>query len=89
LVRHLDNEGLLGQDKRTLWLTDGLLDQCARVDDWSKRTTVRQYFLLVADVEQIAQWLLKFYPEPEQVVFTQWFAANLRHPYTTPPAASA
>ena len=44
---------------------------------------------LVADVEQIAQWLLKCYPEPERVVFTQWFAANQRHPYTTPPAASA
>jgi Winged helix-turn-helix DNA-binding/Transcriptional regulator, AbiEi antitoxin, Type IV TA system len=91
VVRHLENEAVVAQDDRALWLSqpDTLLDQWARVDDWSKRTTVRQYSLLVADVEQIAQWLLKCYPEPERVVFTQWFAANLRHPYTTPPAASA
>ena len=91
LVRHLDNEGLLGQDERTLWLKqpDGLLDQWARVDDWGKRTTLRQYSLLVADLEEIARWLLKTYPQSDRLVFTQWFAANLRHPYTTPPVVSA
>jgi hypothetical protein len=91
LVRHLDNEGLLGQDERTLWLKqpDGLLDQWGRVDDWGKRTTLRQYSLLVADLEEIARWLLKTYPQSDRLVFTQWFAANLRHPYTTPPVVSA
>lgn len=91
LVRHLDNEGLLAQDERALWLkqADGLLDQWARVDDWGKRTTVRQYSLLVADLEEIARSLLKTYPQSDRLVFTQWFAANLRHPYTTPPLVSA
>lgn len=91
LVRHLDNEGLVAQDERTLWLkqSDALLDQWARVDDWSRRTTLRQYSLLVSDLEQIARSLLKAHPESERLVFTQWFAANLRHPYTTPPVVSA
>lgn len=91
LVRHLDNEGLVAQDERTLWLKqpDALLDQWAREDDWSKRTTVRQYSLLVSDLEAVGQSLRKAYPEPERLVFTQWFAANLRHPYTTPPVVSA
>ena len=43
----------------------------------------------MADLEEIAQWLLKTYPESDRLVFTQWFAANLRHPYTTPPLVSA
>jgi len=91
LVRHLDNEGLVAQDEKTLWLKqpDALLDQWARVDDWSKRTTVRQYSLLVSDLEQVARSVLKAHPEPGRLVFTQWFAANLRHPYTTPPVVSA
>jgi hypothetical protein len=91
LLRHLDNEGLVSPDKRTLWLKqpDALLDQWARVDDWAKRTTIRQYSLLGSDLEQIALSLLKAHPESEPLVFTQWFAANLRHPYTTPPVVSA
>ena len=91
LVRHLGNEGLLAQDERALWLKqpDGLLDQWARVDDWGKRTTLRQYSLLVTDLEEIARSLLKTYPQSDRLVFTQWFAANLRHPYTTPPLVSA
>lgn len=91
LVRHLDNEGLVAQDEKTLRLKqpDALLDQWARVDDWGKRTTVRQYSLLVSDLEQVARSLLKAYPESGRLVFTQWFAANLRHSYTTPPVVSA
>ncbi|MCX6925286.1 MAG: MarR family transcriptional regulator [Verrucomicrobia bacterium] len=91
LVRHLDNEGLLGKAERTLWLKqpDALLDQWAREDDWGKRTTLRQYSLLVTDLEEIARWILKTYPQSDRLVFTQWFAANLRHPYTTPPLVSA
>jgi DNA-binding Lrp family transcriptional regulator len=91
LVRHLENEGLLAQDGRTLWLRqpDGLLDQWARVDDWGKRTTLRQYSLLAADLEETARRLLRVYPQTDRLVFTQWFAANRRYPYTTPPVVSA
>ncbi|MGA2656348.1 MAG: hypothetical protein ABSH34_02410 [Verrucomicrobiota bacterium] len=33
--------------------------------------------------------LVAVYPEADRLAFTQWFAANLRHPYTTPPVVSA
>jgi DNA-binding Lrp family transcriptional regulator len=91
LTRRLQNEGLLAGDGRALWLkqADCLLDQWVRVDDWGKRTTLRQYSLLAADFEEIARSLRKAYPPSDRLVFTQWFAASLRHPYTTPPVVSA
>ena len=91
LVRHLENEGLLAQDERKVSVShpDGLLDQWARVDNWAKRTTLRQYSLLGADLDEVARRLAAVYPEAGRLAFTQWFAANLRHPYTTPPVVSA
>lgn len=91
LVRHLVNEGFVAQDNRALRVarTDALLDAWAARDDWAKRTTVRQYSLLESDVETVAHKLVKNFPAGETLVFTQWFAANLRHPYTIPPLVSA
>ncbi len=91
LVRHLASEGFLAQENRTLRVsrTNALLDAWAARDDWAKRTTVRQYSLLESDVETVARKLVKNHPEGEALVFTQWFAANLRHPYTIPPLLSA
>jgi hypothetical protein len=91
LVRHLVNEGFVAQDNRVFRVlrTDALLDAWAARDQWAKRTTVRQYSLLESDVETIARKLVKTVPTDETVVFTQWFAANLRHPYTIPPLVSA
>ena len=91
LIRHLANEGLVAEDENALWLhqPDTLLDQWARVDKWDRRTSPRQYSLLVSDLEQVARSLVRAYSDPERLVFTQWFAANLRHPYTTPPVVSA
>jgi hypothetical protein len=91
LVRHLVNEGFVAQDSRTLRVSrkDSLLDAWAARDDWAKRTTVRQYSLLESDVETIARRLVKNFPEGEALAFTQWFAASLRHPYTTSPVVSA
>jgi len=91
LARHLVNEGLLTQDNRLLRVSraDALLDAWAARDDWAKRTTVRQYSLPEADVETVARRLVKVFPAGEALVFTQWFAASLRHPYTIPPVASA
>lgn len=91
LVRHLVNEGFVAQDNRALRVSrrDALLDAWAARDDWAKRTTVRQYSLLESDVETVARKLVKSLPSGEALVFTQWFAANLRHPYTIPPLVSA
>lgn len=91
LVRHLVNEGLVSQQGRTLRLAqpNGLLDAWAARDDWSKRTTVRQYSLLEADPEKVAQRLAETLPKTAPLVFTQWFAAHLRHPYTVPPVVTA
>ncbi len=91
LVRHLVNEGFVAQDRRTLRVAraGALLDAWAARDDWAKRTTVRQYSLLEAEVEAVARKLVKTWPTGEPLVFTQWFAANLRHPYTIPPLVSA
>jgi hypothetical protein len=91
LARHLVNDGFVAQDKRVLRVSraSALLDAWAASDDWEKRTTVRQYSLLEGDVETIARKLLKNFPTGEALVFTQWFAASLRHPYTIPPLVSA
>jgi hypothetical protein len=91
LVRHLANEGLVTQDKRTLRATrtGALLDAWAASDAWAKRTTTRQYSLVESDVETVARRLVQTFPAGEALVFTQWFAANLRHPYTIPPVVSA
>ncbi len=91
LVRHLVGEGLLSQQGRLLRLAqpEGLLDAWAARDDWAKRTTVRQFSLLEADPEKVARRLVETFGEEAPVVFTQWFAANLRHPYTVAPVVSA
>ena len=91
LLRHLVNEGFLALDNRSLRVSrgDALLGAWAARDSWDKRTTVRQYSLLESDIETIARNLVKALPASETLVFTQWFAANLRHPYTNPLLVSA
>ena len=91
LVSHLEREAILVREGQKIRLNqfDALLDQWVRKDDWRKRTTVRQYSVLTADLEEIARRLVKAFPSSEQLAFTQWFAANFRHPYTTPPVVSA
>lgn len=91
LVRHLVNEGLINRQERTLRLVqpEGLLDAWAAQDDWAKRTTIRQYSLLEADPEKVGLLLVRHLSPAAPLVFTQWFAANLRHPYTAPPVVSA
>jgi DNA-binding MarR family transcriptional regulator len=67
---------------------DRLLDAWRVEDDWTKRVTLQQFSVLSSDVTEIARNLTLLAGE-EKVVFTQWFAAHLRHPYTTPPVVSA
>lgn len=65
-----------------------LLDAWKVEDDWSERVTVRQYSLLSNDASEIAK-NIRDALDSTNVVFTQWFAAHIRHPYTTPPVVSA
>ena len=91
LVRNLVNEGFVAQDNRTLRVSraEALLDAWAARDDWAKRTTVRQYSLQESDDDTVTRKLVKNSPAGEALVFAQWFAASLRHPYTIPPLVTA
>lgn len=91
LTRYLISEGWVEEAVRVLNLQrpDSLLDAWAAEDDWAKRTTLREYSLMETDPERVARRLIRSFPSRQPVVFTQWFAANLRHPYTPPPVISA
>lgn len=91
IVDKLLADGIL---KEELWgalvldRADLLLDAWREADDWADRTTVQQYSLLETEPARIAE-LTPELLRGEAPVFTQWFAASLRHPYTPPPAVSA
>ena len=89
LLSHASNQGWV-DGKRGDWkLTDfnGLLEAWAKADDWNKRVTIRQYSLLENDLKAIASRLVD--TTKGKLSFTQWFAANLRFPYTEAPVVSA
>ena len=66
-----------------------VLDAWAKADDWEKRTSVREYSLLLSGSPlHLAEKLQKTLKK-EQPVFTQWFAGSLRHPHTTPTVVTA
>lgn len=68
---------------------DAVLDAWIKADDWKKRTDVREYSVLQAgDPVQLAEQLQATFETPS-LVFTQWFAGWLRHPYTTPTVLTA
>lgn len=91
LSRYLVDQGLLAQQDRVLFVHrwDALLDAWAKQDDWLKRTTIQQYSLLDVEPEEIAGRAFSLLSPRHSLVFTQWFAANLRRPYTLPPVVSA
>jgi len=66
---------------------DRFLDDWASADDWHRRVTIHRYSVLENDPRAIATQVRDTFGET--AVFTQWFAASLRHPYTTPPVVSA
>lgn len=90
MVRQFVNEGVLSQDHRLVKLSqfDALLDQWRQEDQWTKRTTIRQYSTLIADFTDLARKVQQSYSN-KSLAFTQWFAASLRYPYTTSPVVSA
>lgn len=67
---------------------DRLLDAWKGKDNWNDRTSVQRYSALTSDAGEIANTVRDAIGETK-AVFTQWFAAHLRHPYTTPPIISA
>ncbi|MCX6855579.1 MAG: hypothetical protein NTV80_11830 [Verrucomicrobia bacterium] len=67
---------------------DLLLDAWKTNDAWRKRVEIVQYSTLTSDLNELAGTLRDALGE-DRVYFTQWFAAHLRYPYTTPPLVSA
>ena len=67
---------------------DRLLDAWQAADQWSKRVSIQQYSALTGNLVELAE-TARDALGAENVLFTQWFAAHLRHPYTTPPLVSA
>jgi hypothetical protein len=89
LLNHAAREGWV-EGRRGDWKLTRiapLLDEWARADDWLKRITLRQYSTLTADFPGLARTLAE--KTVGDIAFTQWFAANLRFPYTQPPVVSA
>lgn len=89
LVSRMLNEYLrLGwvEGPRTHWelvKPNDLLDAWAAADDWKKRGALRQYSWLGQGAHELARRLLsEFKLIGHTPVFTQWFAAGLRYPYT-------
>jgi hypothetical protein len=67
---------------------DALLDEWARRDVWPRRVVVHQYSILVPSLEPAARQLLTAVGSA-RLAFTQWFAAQHRHPYAETPVLSA
>jgi len=60
---------------------DAVLDAWVKEDNWKKRTTVREYSLLIKDQDEIANKLHQLV-ETQKHAFTQWYGALLRSPFT-------
>ena len=89
LLNHAAGQGWV-QGRRGDWRLvslDPLLDEWVKADNWTKRVTLRQYSSLSSDFPAIARQLAA--KTVGDIAFTQWFAANLRFPYTQAPVVSA
>jgi hypothetical protein len=85
---YVRREGSRRGGKWSVVQPDALLDEWARRDVWPRRVVVRQYSILVPVLETAARQLLTAFGS-SRLAFTQWFAAQLRHPYTESPVLSA
>ena len=65
-----------------------LLTAWSAENDWRKRVNIQQYSLLAGNLVEVAK-TARDALGADNVFFTQWFAAHLRHPHTTPPLVSA
>ena len=93
LLDTLNQQGFVrreGSRRGGRWIAsqpDALLDEWARRDTWARRVTLHQYSLLLPP-ESIADQVQSTFGAG-RLAFTQWFAAQLRHPYTDAPIVSA
>ena len=93
LLDTLSQQGFVrreGSRRGGKWLVsqpDALLDEWARRDVWTRRVTIQQYSLLLPP-ERIPLQLASAFGQA-RLVFTQWYAAQLRHPYAEAPVISA
>ena len=60
---------------------DAVLDAWAKADNWKRRTTVREYSVLVQDKDEVARKLKELF-RGQEFAFTQWYGALLRSPHT-------
>lgn len=70
---------------------DRLLDAWQGADRWVERADVHQFSVLTSEVSELAadvRELLRNKDGQSTGVFTQWFAARLRHTYTDSPVVS-
>lgn len=97
IVNAMHNEGFLSKlstvrsrnpARYTVKESDRLLALWQQKDVWKKRVHIQEYSVLRGDLEEVARTVQDGLGE-ENLAFTQWFAANLRYPYTTPPVVSA
>ncbi len=66
-----------------------VLDAWTKADDWERRTTCHEYSVLAVDAVEVATQVHHFLKKQRiSHAFTQWIAAHLRHPHTTPPVAT-
>jgi hypothetical protein len=91
LLRSCARQGWVEGTRGNWRLADGksFLDAWAQADQWTRRVTLRQYFFLETDKRWRALRLHNDFAGKLQLVFTQWFAAELRHPYANVPVVSA
>lgn len=94
LLESLTQQGFVrreGSPRNSRWSVaqpDALLDEWARRDVWRRRVVLQQYSILAPSLDKAARQLFTTVG-PSGLVFTQWFAAQFRHPYTEPPVLSA
>lgn len=66
-----------------------VLEAWAKADDWEKRTSVREYSVLLSGSSLHLAEKLQDLSRNQPPVFTQWFAGWLRHPHTPPVVVTA
>lgn len=93
VVQHLERQGLVQKiTPREFRLRDwqGLLNEWAENDRFSKRTRTVSYSGFLGSQEELAHQLQQWANNKGvPFAFTQWFAAWKRHPYTEPVVCSA
>ncbi len=67
---------------------DRLLEAWRKADRWTDRVTLQQFSVLISDLDEIARKVTDL-AGSDETAFTQWYAAHLRQPHTTPPVVSA